>query len=134
MALAATIALSMVLFVSRGMTFALAASPPSTATERPAPTKNPLGSATVEHLVFDGSVVERLSAGPYTYLRVASDEGIDRWIVVVGHGEELGTRIGTRSFGARSQFFSKRLDRTFDELHFALIHRLEPTLSTKEYR
>ena len=116
--------LSTALFASRGVTLAFARPQAPTGSVRPVASANPLGSLTAERLTFDGGVIERLAAGSYTYLRVAGDDGEERWIVVVGEGEAPGVRVRVRSFGARSAFHSKRLERSFDLLHFALTTRL----------
>lgn len=65
-----------------------------------------------------GVVVERLSAGRYTYLRLGTDA---RWIATTGEGAHLGDRVSVRSLGSRRDFTSSRLGRTFDELVFGVV-------------
>jgi hypothetical protein len=79
---------------------------------------------TGEH-VFSGAVEERLRAGSYAYLRVNPGDGEPRWVVTLGAGPEPGTPVRVRSMGTRSDFRSKRLERTFDTLVFGIVSSLE---------
>jgi hypothetical protein len=67
-------------------------------------------------------VNERLRAGSYTYLDLRLGDGSQRWIVVLGKAEaEPGQDIEAVAMGTRTDFHSRRLDRTFDRLTFAWI-------------
>jgi len=72
-----------------------------------------------------GIVAERLAAGPYSYLRVTGAGAPDAWIATLGEGAPVGARIAIRSFGARRDFVSRRLNRTFLRVDFALVSRIE---------
>lgn len=74
-----------------------------------------------------GTVERRISAGSYTYLKVAFDGGDTEWVVTMGSGPEVGQRASVRSFGARTDFYSKRLHRRFHKLIFASVtNTLQP--------
>ncbi|HEX6244305.1 MAG TPA: hypothetical protein VFZ61_25485 [Polyangiales bacterium] len=77
---------------------------------------------------LQGTVVERIKAGGYTYLALSTPEQRDRrWVVTLGRGEPLGAEVKVRSFGRRLQFYSRRLDRTFPELTFGIVSTTAPT-------
>ena len=60
--------------------------------------------------------VER--AGPYTYVQLDGPSG-GRWVVVMGViAPRAGSPVTFAVYGARSNFYSRRLDRELDELHF----------------
>jgi hypothetical protein len=85
---------------------------------------NPLaGASTAERGTrLRGRVNERLRAGSYTYLDLRLGDGSQRWIVVLGKAEaEPGQDIEAVAMGTRTDFHSRRLDRTFDRLTFAWI-------------
>ncbi|MCU0683984.1 MAG: hypothetical protein MUF34_17375 [Polyangiaceae bacterium] len=92
------------------------------------PAGNPLlgltrSAADREPLV--GRVVERLVAGSYTYVAIEGDDGRRAWAVTLGRGAPEGARARVRSFGRSSNFFSARLQRTFPELIFGTLTRLD---------
>lgn len=85
---------------------------------------NPLqGASTAERGTrLRGRVSERLDAGSYTYLDLRLADGSQRWIVLLGKAEaEPGQDIEAVAMGSRTDFHSRRLDRTFDRLTFAWI-------------
>jgi hypothetical protein len=85
---------------------------------------NPLqGASTAERgTKLRGRVNERLDAGSYTYLDLRLGDGSQRWIVVLGKAQaEPGQDIEAVAMGTRTDFHSRRLDRTFDRLTFAWI-------------
>lgn len=73
-----------------------------------------------------GVVGERLAAGRYSYLRVDTDDGA-RWVATTGPGAALGAHVRVRSMGMRSDFYSPRLERRFDELVFGFLVQPTPT-------
>ena len=83
--------------------------------------QSPLAGLQARSSSIDGSVAERLSAGSYTYLRILDDAGVSRWIVTVGRGLPVGGRAHVASFGARDDFHSARLRRTFEHLEFGWV-------------
>lgn len=70
---------------------------------------------------FDGVVEERLEAGSYAYLAVRTADARLRWVATMGEGRPLGTHVVVRSMGTRTDFRSRRLDRTFSELVFGVV-------------
>jgi hypothetical protein len=68
-----------------------------------------------------GRVDQVLSAGSYTYARVISDAGSQRWVVTLSRGIAPGASVEVENMGTRRQFHSKRLRRTFDELVFGIV-------------
>lgn len=88
---------------------------------------NPLLQALVptsEEGWFEGRVAERLEAGPYLYLAVTDPSGASRWVTTLKTtSANAGDEVTVRSFGVREGFRSKRLDRTFDRLHFAIVRK-----------
>ena len=70
---------------------------------------------------ISGTVEEALPAGPYTYFRLRVGEGDDRWVVVSGRDHRDAAHLTVDTHGRQREFVSRRLDRTFDELHFASI-------------
>jgi hypothetical protein len=69
---------------------------------------------------FDGVVEERLEAGSYAYLAVRTGDRL-RWVATMGEGRPIGARVVVRSMGTRTDFHSRRLDRTFSELVFGVV-------------
>jgi hypothetical protein len=93
-----------------------------------APSANPL--ATLQRDAHDsepslGSVEQRISTGSYSYLALRLDNGELCWLVTLGKGEPVGTRVRSRSFGHRTDFFSRRLQRTFPVLAFGFVSQLD---------
>ncbi len=72
---------------------------------------------------FTGRVLERLPAGPYTYLQVATEGGA-RWVVTMGVAPE--GLVEVRNMGIRKQFHARRLGRDFDELVFGIVASVDP--------
>ena len=68
-----------------------------------------------------GRVSERLRAGSYTYLDMRLDDGSQQWVVVMGKAPAAGQDIEAVNMGTRTNFHSRRLDRTFDRLTFAWV-------------
>ena len=68
---------------------------------------------------FTGRVRERLPAGPYTYLHVATDTG-DRWVVTMG-AAPAADLVEIRNMGTQKNFYAHRLRREFDELVFGIV-------------
>lgn len=68
-----------------------------------------------------GRVIEHLPAGGYHYLRVEPEHGSARWVVTMGGEFAEGSRIEVASLGTRHAFYSRRLDRRFDELLFGMV-------------
>lgn len=80
-----------------------------------------------ERLRFEGRVVQRLTAGSYTYLEVERAEGERSWVVTLSSSR--GARAGAdgvqvTAMGFADHFVSKRLGRSFDGLYFAVVKPL----------
>jgi hypothetical protein len=87
---------------------------------------NPLLSLTPpsEARPTEGRVVQRLPAGSYTYLALKLAQGDEpRWVVTMGQGQPLNTRVKVRSFGTQRDFYSNRLQRSFRELSFGIVSK-----------
>ena len=85
------------------------------------PLTSPLRGATVDgDAPRRGRIAERIAAGPYTYLRVATAGG-DAWLATLGEGADRGDDVAIHVLGTRRGFASRRLGRTFSTLHFAVV-------------
>ena len=86
---------------------------------------------------YQGTIKEAIDAGGYTYLRIEEDlkghkheeghEHKDFWIAVTKTTAKVGDMVRFQKEMVTEQFYSKILDRTFDELMFAsnLQHKIE---------
>lgn len=83
--------------------------------------KNPLTDLERRDESLHGRVDERLRAGPYTYMRLVDAKGVSRWIVTVGRGALVGHEADVKTFGARDNFYSARLGRTFEHVELAWV-------------
>jgi pyruvate/2-oxoglutarate dehydrogenase complex dihydrolipoamide acyltransferase (E2) component len=82
--------------------------------------ENPLRTAAGGRFPVSGSVVERLPAGPYTYLRVRpATGGDDVWLAMMAGSAPTGDRVDAQVMGQKAHFHSRRLGRSFDLLLFA---------------
>lgn len=70
---------------------------------------------------LEGEVEQVLRAGTYTYLEVREASGRSRWVVTMKRGFRVGSRVEVKNMGTRSDFYSRRLGRTFDELVFGVV-------------
>lgn len=80
-----------------------------------------------ERLRFEGRVVQRLTAGSYTYLEIERAEGERSWVVTLSSSR--GARAGAgdvrvTAMGFADHFVSRRLGRSFDGLYFAVVKPL----------
>ena len=101
-----------------------AAPGPAQATRSAAPTAgNPLRAASLPasaRYPVSGAVIERLPAGPYTYLRVRpAAGGGDVWLALMAGSAPAGDEIEAVVMGQKTDFHSRRLGRSFDVLLFA---------------
>ena len=81
---------------------------------------------------LEGRVLERLSAGHYVYLRVATSAGERSWLVSLAATTPRGERVRALVLGRAERFHSRRLGRDFDPLLFAAVRSAanEPASST----
>lgn len=91
-----------------------APAPPTTLTGPPVTTAPAPGDER-----FRGRVLERLPAGPYTYLHVATAAG-PRWVVTMGAAPQVDT-VEVRNMGTQKNFHARRLGRDFAELVFGIV-------------
>jgi hypothetical protein len=68
---------------------------------------------------FRGRVLERLPAGPYTYLHLATAAG-PRWVVTMGAPPPVDA-VEVRNMGTQKNFHARRLGRDFAELVFGIV-------------
>ena len=85
-----------------------------------------MDSSEVEEL--RGLVAEQRDAGNYKYLRVETDAGESRWVVVMGNAPGEGETAAFRVFGEKENFYSARLDTTFPTLLFVSVLAEAPTI------
>jgi hypothetical protein len=100
---------------------------PATAKPQEAAATNPLGQlsrSALDLTPIEGHVEELLPAGPYTYLAVRT-AGELVWAVTLGGAPPPGTAVHVQSMGRRTSFHSRRLGRTFPELVFGLVSRID---------
>jgi hypothetical protein len=70
-------------------------------------------------------VEQRLEAGSYSYLALRADDGALRWAVTMGGAVPVGALVSVRSMGHQHQFHSRRLGRTFPDLMFGIVSRVD---------
>jgi hypothetical protein len=101
--------------MSLALLVALACADPEAVVARAA---NPLLAIdrAVDRSPFEGTVHERLDAGPYVYLRID-----DRWVTGLDHGLQVGDRARVEPVGLARDFVSVRTQRRFDQLWFAVV-------------
>lgn len=73
----------------------------------------------------EGRIESQLVAGSYTYVELRGDDSAHYWAVTLGRAPPLGSRVRVRSFGHRRDFYSPRLQRTFPELVFGIVSRID---------
>ncbi|WP_437774782.1 hypothetical protein [Sorangium sp. So ce1097] len=83
-----------------------------------------LSRSAADRALLSGRVEERLPAGSYTYVAVRAGEALT-WAVTLGDAPPPGTPVEVRSMGRRTNFHSRRLERTFPELVFGIVSRTE---------
>lgn len=93
------------------------------------PNMGPLSLAALPKEPFEARVVERLTAGSYTYFRVERANQADEWVVTLSSSSGARTlradvplRVTPIAYSER--FASKRLGRVFERLHFAMVRPL----------
>jgi hypothetical protein len=73
----------------------------------------------------EGHVESQLDAGSYTYVELRGDDSAHYWVVTMGRAPPRGSRVRVRSFGHQRDFYSPRLQRTFAELVFGIVSRID---------
>ncbi len=93
------------------------------------PDMGPLSLAALPKPAFDGRVLERLSAGSYTYFHVERVDQSHEWVVTLSSSKGARTLaadvpLHVTPIAYSERFASKRLGRVFDRLHFAMVRPL----------
>ena len=73
-----------------------------------------------------GSVVGRLEAGSYVYLRLRELDGAETWLVSLALATPRRERVRALVLGRAERFHSRRLERDFSPLLFAAVRGDEP--------
>jgi hypothetical protein len=89
----------------------------------------PLSAAARGRPPFEARVLERLPAGSYTYFHVERANRAREWVVTLASSSAVravraGARLRVTPIAYSERFESKRLDRVFDHLHFAMVRPL----------
>ena len=100
--------------------------PQEVAIEEPAPEPARVGSPLSELRAprspsWTGVVETTLPAGSYTYLALRDDDDAVRWVATNGKGAPTGSLVAVKSWGVRTDFYSRRLERSFPELEFGSV-------------
>ncbi|MDB4985019.1 MAG: hypothetical protein JWN04_197 [Myxococcaceae bacterium] len=123
--------LIVVVVVSSVVSLRVASGLPSRASAAVSRGENPLQTlshSADDERVLTGRVVQRLVAGSYTYLGVQpADTRPLQWAVTLGRGQPLGSEVRVRTLGTKSDFYSRRLERSFAELRFGIVSRVDTT-------
>ncbi|MCB9638590.1 MAG: hypothetical protein H6728_02425 [Myxococcales bacterium] len=83
--------------------------------------QNPLFGLTWRKKRWEGVIQKQLKAGSYTYLQLKGTAQKALWMVVMGKGPTPQTYVKATTYGARTPFFSQRLQRCFPTLYFGRI-------------
>lgn len=75
---------------------------------------------------LDGTVDERLVAGPYVYLRLRQSDGSEAWLVSLKATTPREAHVRALVLGQAVRFRSARLQRDFEPLLFAAVRGQPP--------
>jgi hypothetical protein len=75
---------------------------------------------------FSGTVLERIPAGSYVYLRIQREDGTSSWVVTAELLAPDAARVRVHSVRSVDRFVSPRLKRTFSPLLFAIVRKETP--------
>jgi hypothetical protein len=73
----------------------------------------------------EAKVESQLDVGVRTCVELRGDDSAHYWAVTLGRAPPPGSRVRVRSFGHRRDFYSPRLQRTFPELVFGIVSRID---------
>ena len=79
------------------------------------------------HPGLRGVVTERHATAPYTYFRVSPPAGTAQWVVTMGDCPPAGEPVVVDVMATQHDFYSRRLDRTFEELSFGVARTPRPS-------
>ena len=97
-------------------------SPSTSPSSAPTPTAQSSAMPQTDGIVrqLQGQVRQRLDAG-YLYLEIEDAQGTRHWVVSLMKDVAVGADVDASVFGSRQGFWSKRLQRRFDTLGFAVV-------------
>jgi hypothetical protein len=79
-----------------------------------------------QHAWRKGDVIERVSAGPYVYLRLRERDGRVIWLVSLRATTPTADHVRALVVGQAKRFHSRRLGRDFSPLAFAAVRSAAP--------
>jgi hypothetical protein len=79
-----------------------------------------------QHVWRQGEVIERVSAGPYVYLRLRERDGRSSWLVSLRATTPAADHVRALVVGQAERFHSRRLGREFSPLAFAAVRGAAP--------
>ena len=74
--------------------------------------------AASQGIAMSGTVVETMNAGTYTYVHVEQD-GLKGWAAIPAAKVEVGSKVAVNPGAVMNNFYSRSLDRTFDQIIFS---------------
>lgn len=77
----------------------------------------PIDQAMPAGAMHSGTVLETIPTGPYVYVHVKSDDG-EQWLAAPVTELKTGTKVQWPEGMLMSNYHSKTLDRTFDQVFF----------------
>lgn len=101
-----------------------AAPTPASGPTRATAASNPFQShalASKDQHWIAGTVLERVTAGPYVYVRLREDTGDSAWLVSMKALTPSAAEVRALIVGRAEHFHSRRLDRDFRPLLFAAV-------------
>jgi hypothetical protein len=78
------------------------------------------------HTWRQGEVIERVSAGPYVYLRLREIDGRSSWLVSLRATTPSADHVRALVVGQAERFHSRRLGREFSPLSFVAVRSAAP--------
>ena len=82
---------------------------------------SPDGAATgsgAQVVAMSGTIVETMDAGTYTYVCVEQD-GLKGWAAIPVTKVEVGSKVAVNPGAVMNNFYSRSLDRTFEQIIFS---------------
>lgn len=91
----------------------------------PAPESSPIPEATASEWKIVGTVVEKIDAGRYTYVKLDTGDG-PVWAAAPRVEVAAGDTVSIPDGLQRTDFFSESLNRRFDRIHLVASMKVEP--------
>lgn len=102
-----------------GLYAALGSSPPRASSLPETPSATPVDAVEGDSTALRGTVKEVIQVSSYTYLRVQPAAGAEFWAAVTKTSVSEGASVAFDGAELMTNFSSKELDRTFDQIYFA---------------